>query len=166
MLLVRSKSKMLEVRGEFFLSELFCGINGFVRFTPDNFFLKPHQNLEAWKKSFSFVINVYRATEEFPADERFGLISQMRRCSVSIPSNIAEGAGRKSKKEFIQFLSISLGSSSELDTQLLLSKELGFMAEDKCTLLISELDLIGKLIYGLMKSLGYKSEQGVACERF
>ena len=120
--------------------------------------MKPHQNLEAWKKSFSFVKSVYLITEKFPSDERFGLTSQIRRSSVSIPSNIAEGAGRKSKKECIQFLSISLGSLSELDTQLLLSKELGFIDEKICITLISELDLIGKLIYGLMKSLGYKSE--------
>ena len=120
--------------------------------------MKPHQNLEAWKKSFSFVKSVYQVTEKFPPDERFGLTSQIRRCSVSIPSNIAEGAGRKSKKEFIQFLSISLGSLSELDTQLLLSKELGFIEELTCIKLIAELDLIGKLIYGLMKSLGYKNE--------
>ena len=121
--------------------------------------MKPHQNLEAWKKSFFFVKSVYLITEKFPADERFGLTSQMRRSAVSIPSNIAEGAGRKSKKEFIQFLSISLGSLSELDTQILLSKELGFMGESDCILLISELDIIGKLIFGLMKSLGYDSSK-------
>ena len=120
--------------------------------------MKPHQKLDAWKKSFFFVKEIYLITEKLPADERFGLTSQIRRSSVSIPSNIAEGAGRKSKKEFIQFLSIALGSLSELDTQLLLCKELGFIDQINCDNLISELDIIGKLIYGLMKSLGYKSE--------
>lgn len=117
--------------------------------------MKPHKNLDAWKKSFSFVKAVYVVTEKFPTDERFGLISQIRRSAVSVPSNISEGAGRKSKKEFINFLSIALGSLSELDTQILLSKELGFIDPITCNDLISELDIIGKLIYGLMKSLGY-----------
>ncbi len=121
-------------------------------------FMKPHQRLEAWKKSFSFVKTIYLITKNFPLDERFGLTSQIKRSAVSIPSNIAEGAGRKSKKEFIQFLCIALGSLSELDTQLLLCKELAFIDEANCNNLISELDIIGKLIYGLMKSLGYKSE--------
>jgi four helix bundle protein len=120
--------------------------------------MKPHQKLDAWKKSFFFVKSIYMITGKFPPDERFGLTSQMRRSAVSIPSNIAEGAGRKSKKEFIQFLSISLGSLSELDTQILLSKELDFIDKATCDGLIIELDNIGKLIYGLMKSLGYKSE--------
>lgn len=120
---------------------------------------KPHQKLDAWKYSFEFVKEVYRATDNLPATERFGLTSQIRRAAVSIPSNIAEGAGRKSKKEFVNFLSIALGSLSEPDTLLLLTKELGFIGSEIVELLLNKLDVIGKLIYGLMKSLGYVSEK-------
>jgi four helix bundle protein len=69
--------------------------------------MRPHEKLDVWKKSVDFVVNVYKATERFPSDEKFGLTSQIRRASVSIPANIAEGAGRKSNKEFINFLSIA-----------------------------------------------------------
>jgi len=120
---------------------------------------KPHKKLDAWKYSFEFVKDIYRVTETLPANEKFGLASQMRRAAVSIPSNIAEGAGRKSKKEFINFLSIALGSMSELDTLLLLAKELGFVESVSVEILLNKLDIIGKLIFGLMKSLGYVSEK-------
>jgi four helix bundle protein len=74
--------------------------------------MKPHQNLESWRKSFSLVKKLYLLTKKFPTDEKYGLISQIRRSAVSIPANIAEGAGRKSDKEFINFLSMALGSLS------------------------------------------------------
>ena len=115
--------------------------------------MKPHKSLNCWIKSFEFVKNVYSITSDFPAEEKFGLVSQMRRAAVSIPVNIAEGAARKGKKEFVQFLHISLGSLTELDTLILLSKELGFIPDEKSVDLIIELDIIGKLIYGLIKSL-------------
>lgn len=119
---------------------------------------KPHKNLNAWKFSFEFVKEVYVVTSLFPKDEKFGIISQLRRAAISVPVNIAEGAGRKSKKEFINFLSIALGSVSELDTLLLLSKELKFSDAVTTNLLLQKLDIIEKLIYGLMIKLGYKSE--------
>ncbi|QEC66326.1 four helix bundle protein [Panacibacter ginsenosidivorans] len=117
-----------------------------------------YKNLDVWKYSFDFVKEIYKATLSFPADEKFGLTSQLRRAAVSLPANIAEGAGRKSTKEFIRFLSIALGSVSELDTLLLLSKDLKFIEGETVTELLDRLNIIGKLIYGLMKSLGYKSE--------
>ena len=120
---------------------------------------KPHKKLDAWKFSFELVKEIYRATENLPTNEKFGLASQIRRAAVSVTSNIAEGAGRKSKKEFINFLSIALGSVSELDTLLLLTKELGFIESEIVEVLLSKLDIIGKLIFGLMKSLGYVSEK-------
>src|SRR5690349_3871862 len=120
---------------------------------------KPHKKLDAWKFSFEFVKEIYRATESLPSNEKFGLASQIRRAAVSIPSNIAEGAGRKSKKEFINFLSIALGSVSELDTLLLLTKELGFIESETVDVLLNKLGIIGKLIFGLMKSLGYVSDK-------
>jgi len=119
---------------------------------------KPHKNLDAWKYSFEFVKEIYKVTLSFPTNEKFGLTSQLRRAAVSLPANIAEGAGRKSTKEFIRFLSIALGSVAELDTLLLLSKDLKFIEEETVTELLDRLNVIGKLIYGLMKSLGYKSE--------
>ena len=118
---------------------------------------KPHKTLDAWKFSLEFVKEIYSATAFFPSDEKFGLISQIRRAAVSLPCNIAEGAGRKSLKEFINFLSIALGSLAELDTLLLLSKELRYLKEEACFDLLKKLDIIGKLIYGLMKKLGYRS---------
>lgn len=104
---------------------------------------------------FEFVKEIYLVTNEFPVNEKFGLTSQIRRAAVSIPANIAEGAGRKSKKEFINFLSIALGSLSELDTLLLLAGDLKFISSEVTDELLIKLDVIGKLIYGLMKSLGY-----------
>ena len=121
--------------------------------------MKPHKNLNCWIKSFAFVKSVYVATSSFPSEEKFGLVSQMRRAAVSVPVNIAEGAARKGKKEFIRFLHISLGSMTELDTLILLSKELGFVSEEESTEMINELDIIGKLIYGLIKSLDLDLKQ-------
>ena len=89
--------------------------------------LKTHKDLDVWKKAMSLVKEVYEITACFPREEAYGLVSQIKRAAVSIPSNIAEGAARNSNKEFIQFLYVSLGSLAELETQLLLSKELGFI---------------------------------------
>ena len=88
---------------------------------------------------------VYDLTTSFPTEERYGLISQMRRCSVSIPSNIAEGC-RGSDKELLQFLNISLGSSFELETQLIISKEIGYVDTKQCKILIEELTILQKRI--------------------
>lgn len=82
------------------------------------------RELKIWKESMELVKEIYNLTSQFPSDEKFGLISQMNRCSISVPSNIAEGSGRTSTKEFLYFLNISLSSTFELETQLLLSKDL------------------------------------------
>ncbi|MES2380314.1 MAG: four helix bundle protein [Bacteroidota bacterium] len=115
--------------------------------------MKPHKNLNAWLKSFEIVKELYEVTSNFPIEEKFGLVSQIRRAAVSVPVNIAEGAARKSKKEFIHFLHISLGSLTELDTLILLSTDLGFIKKDESELIILKFDTIGKLVYGLIKSL-------------
>lgn len=112
--------------------------------------MKPHQNLDVWKKSFAFVKAVYSATSCFPSEEKFGLTSQLRRAAVSVPVNIAEGAARKSDKEFLNFLYISLGSASEIDTLLLLAKELNFISEKLLEELLFALDIIFKMILGLI----------------
>lgn len=90
-----------------------------------------HKDLDVWKKSMSLVELIYDYTKKFPEDEKFGLISQMRRAAVSVPSNIAEGAARKSDKELVQFIMIALGSLSELETQYLISIRLQFVDTHK-----------------------------------
>jgi len=98
----------------------------------------------------NLVEEVYRRTDNFPDSEKYGLTNQMRRCAVSIPSNIAEGAGRNSKKEFKQFLYISLGSISELETQLIISSKLNYLKNKS---LLDELNEIRKMLFGLIKSI-------------
>ncbi len=113
--------------------------------------MKAHHKLQVWQRSIAFVTKIYQLTETFPESELYGLINQMRRAAVSIASNIAEGAGRNSKKEFHRFLSIAQGSIAELETQLIISKNLGYCSDIKN--LLNELDEISKMIIGLMKSL-------------
>lgn len=112
-----------------------------------------HKKLNAWLRSYELVKVLYNITSTFPVEERFGLVSQIRRAGVSIPVNIAEGASRRGKKEFIHFLHISLGSLTELDTLISLSRDLKFVPEEGAVLVINELEIIGKLIYGLIKKL-------------
>ena len=91
--------------------------------------MRTHERLDVQKKAFDFVILVYKATDPFPTEEKFGLTSQIRRASVSIAANIAEGAARNSNKEFLHFLSISQCSTSEVETDKLIAFKLGFIAE-------------------------------------
>ncbi|MCB9284185.1 MAG: four helix bundle protein [Lewinellaceae bacterium] len=86
-----------------------------------------HKELEAWKNGIALVTAIYQITEGFPKGELFGLTNQIRRCAVSIPSNIAEGAARNSDKDFIRFLYIALGSCAELETQLIISRKIGIL---------------------------------------
>ena len=88
-----------------------------------------HKKLDAWRYSVAFVKEIYRLTATFPKEEIYGLTSQMRRAAVSVPSNLAEGAARRNNKEFIQFLYIAFGSLSELDTQLHIMKEMGYIKD-------------------------------------
>ncbi|HEY3166232.1 MAG TPA: four helix bundle protein [Candidatus Binatia bacterium] len=97
---------------------------------------KPHKKLDAWKLSMDLVIDIYQITEKFPKGERYSLIDQIRRAAISIPSNIAEGAARQTKKEFANYLHMAQGSLSELDTQLDLAKRLGYLDDEKWRILI------------------------------
>jgi len=106
--------------------------------------------LNIWKNSIELVSDVYSITTSFPDEEKFGLVSQVRRCAVSIPSNIAEGAARKNDKEFIQFLYVALGSLSELDTQMIISRNLGYLKHDD---LFKKLEDLGKSISSFIKYL-------------
>src|SRR5690606_15101918 len=93
--------------------------------------MKSHKDLTVYKSSIDLVVSVYNLTKNFPIEEKFGLTSQLRRASVSIPSNIAEGAARSSKKEFIKYLYISLGSLAEVETQLEIADRLKFILKNK-----------------------------------
>ena len=114
--------------------------------------MKPHHKLEIWQRSIDFVSRIYKVTETFPDNEKFGLISQIRRAAISIPSNIAEGAGRNSPKEFIQFLGVAQGSIAELETQLIIARNLNYIDKDYDEVM-QELDGISKMIVGLIKSI-------------
>ncbi len=96
---------------------------------------------------------IYQETLDFPLEEKYGLTSQIRRASSSIPTNIAEGSGRQSKKEFKYFLSISLGSCYEVNTQLELTKRLSMLSDERADTILKELDQVEKMIIGFMKSL-------------
>jgi len=113
-----------------------------------------HHNLLAWQEGIVLTKMIYKLTDVFPQQEQYGLTSQMRRAAVSVPSNIAEGAGRGSGKEFIRFLVIARASLSELETQLILAKELNYINEAKNVLM--EIDHLFRLISGLIKSLKNK----------
>jgi len=91
--------------------------------------MKGHRDLRVWQESIGLVKDIYTLTGQFPEEEKFGLVTQMRRSAVSIPSNIAEGAARGSQREFAQFLVIARGSLSELETQLIIAKELNYLSD-------------------------------------
>ncbi len=111
------------------------------------------KELAVWQKSMDLAEMVYKLTADFPGDERFGLQSQIKRCVVSIASNIAEGAGRNSKNEFKHFLSIALGSSYELETQLSLALRFNYINNDSLDVVVVKLNEVQKMIVGLSKSL-------------
>ena len=115
--------------------------------------MKTHKDLKVWSKSIAMVTNIYELTNKFPREELYGLTSQIRRSAVSIPSNIAEGAARSSIKEFRNFLSIALGSASELETQIIISNNLNYIKPGDKDTILSELTEIRKMIHGLRKSL-------------
>ncbi len=115
--------------------------------------MKTHHDLDVWKKSIDLVTAIYKVTELYPKSELYGLTSQIRRCAVSVPSNIAEGAARTSTKEFAQFLSIALGSIAELETQLIVSNNLNYIEKAQFETMIEQIITIRKMIVGLKKSI-------------
>jgi four helix bundle protein len=111
------------------------------------------KELKIWQKAIDLAVDVYEATVSYPADERFGLTSQIRRASVSISSNIAEGAGRNSKKEFCNFLGIANGSAYELQTQLVISNKLNLLQDDLLNDLLKQIEELQKMNYAFQKML-------------
>nr|WP_297306892.1 four helix bundle protein [uncultured Flavobacterium sp.] len=118
--------------------------------------MRTHKDLEVWKLSIDFVTEIYAITKSYPKEEQFGITNQIRRAAVSVPSNIAEGAGRRSDKEFLQFLYIALGSVQEIDTQLLISLNLEFISKSDYDNLMTKLNQISKMLFGLIKSIKQK----------
>lgn len=110
-----------------------------------------YRELIAWKKSMILVKHVYDITKRFPDDEKFGLVSQMRRCAVSIPSNIAEGQARNTTGEFKQFVGVARGSTAELTTQILIAEQLGYLDDPQQILELAE--EVGRILTGLSQSL-------------
>ena len=119
--------------------------------------MKSFKDLEVWKLSIDFVEDVYKLTNAFPGNEKFGLVPQMRRAAVSISSNIAEGQGRKNSKEFIQFLYIAKGSLAEIETQLIICERLGYTSN--LIELTEKMKRIRMMIVGLINALYNQSGQ-------
>lgn len=115
--------------------------------------MKTHHDLDVWKNAIQFVTLIYKSTEFFPKSEVYGITNQIRRSAVSIPSNISEGAARTSTKKFSHFLSITLGSLAELETQLIISKNLDYLDEIQFNKLLADLVIIRKMTVGLKKSI-------------
>ena len=112
-----------------------------------------HKDLDVWKKSIELVTEIYSITANFPNEEKYGIVSQIRRAAVSIPSNIAEGCARFSDKENLRFLDIARGSLAELETQLIISKNLGFIDSDN---LVKKISPIAQMLSGLKRHLKQK----------
>jgi len=117
---------------------------------------KPHKRLLAWRKSMDLVVEIYELTKTFPGDEIYGLTSQLRRASVSVPSNISEGAAGRSQLQFQNFLSIAIGSLNEISTQLEIAYRVGYLDHDKLADMEQRVDECLALTFGLRKSLREK----------
>lgn len=115
--------------------------------------IKSFKQLKIWQKGIEIVKDIYTLTKQFPKEELYGIPSQMRRSAISMPSNIAEGFKRYHSKEYSQFLHIVLGSAAELETQLIIAKELGFINEEKLNDISEKLDHISKMISSLLNKL-------------
>ncbi|MFO7619159.1 MAG: four helix bundle protein [Thermoplasmata archaeon] len=118
--------------------------------------IRGYRDLNVWKKAYALTLKIYEITANFPAEEKFGLVSQMRRASTSIIANIAEGYGKNHTREYIQFISISIGSCNELEVYLLLSKDLGYVIENDFHNIKQEQNEVSKMLFRLRKSLESK----------
>lgn len=114
---------------------------------------KPHKNLEAWRQSMDLVVEIYEVTKKFPHKEIYGLTNQVRRAAISVAGNIAEAAARQTKKEFANFLHVSQGSLSELDTQIEIASRLGFIDDTSRQAFNERMEPIDKMITGLIRHL-------------
>ena len=115
--------------------------------------METHKDLRVWQQSIEMVTSIYKMTKAFPKDEIFGLVSQMRRAAVSVPSNIAEGYARGTDKEKLHFLRISSGSMSEIETQLMLSLKLGYIGQETYSELSEQITSVWKQLNALISSI-------------
>jgi four helix bundle protein len=120
--------------------------------------LQSYRELLVWQKAMELALLVYRLTEGFPRREVYGLAAQIRRAGVSVPSNIAEGYGRGSRKEYVQFLSIAQGSLKELETQIIVAGRLTYATPAQTARVLAEAEVVGKMLGGLIRSLKAKGE--------
>ena len=118
--------------------------------------VKTYRDLIVWQKAMKLVTEIYRHTKSFPEDERFGLTSQLRRCSISIPSNVAEGYGRNSTQDYIRYLRIANGSLFELQTQLEIALNLGFLSDESFSILFESSREIERMLSSLIKKINPK----------
>ena len=119
--------------------------------------LRNYKELKVWQKSYDLCLKIYKITKRFPNGERYGLTSQIRRAAVSVPSNIAEGYGRKTTLEYIRFLYIAYGSNCEMETQILLSGDLGYIETGKLEILQEGIGEVERMLKALIKSLERKA---------
>ena len=119
--------------------------------------MKDFRQLQVWEKSHQLALAVYKATKEFPKEELYGLTSQIRRASMSIPTNIAEGCGTNSDPQFARFLQIAMGSASETEYQLLLAKDLGFLAQDLYKKLHNHVEEVKRMLASLILTIRAES---------
>ncbi len=115
--------------------------------------MRDYKKFLVWEKSHQLTLDIYQNTNSFPKEEQFGLISQMKRSSSSVPTNIAEGCGRNSDKDFCRFLYIAFGSANELEYQILLSTDLKFIELEKAQKLLLQIEEVKKMLNGLIKKL-------------
>ena len=116
--------------------------------------ISSYQDLDVWQRGMDIAVNVYRLTKAYPSEEKYGMVSQMRRAANSIPANIAEGWARSSKKEFEYFLRVAQGSLRELETYLILSKRCELSDETQVSPLMAEITILSKQLRALLSSLG------------
>jgi four helix bundle protein len=121
--------------------------------------VKTHKDLQVWQKSIAMVTEIYALTKSYPKEEIYCIVNQIRRAAVSIPANIAEGCARRSTKEYVQFLYISLGSAAELETHLIVSHNLGYITTNTCDTMQVKLEEIIRMLTGLIKSLSIRDNE-------
>ena len=119
--------------------------------------LKSFKELIVWQKAYQLCLEIYRISKEFPNDEKYGLSSQMRRAALSIPSNIAEGYGRRTIPDYVRCLYIAYGSTCELETQILLAKDLDYLESDDELLILERINEVERMLMALIKSLEIKN---------
>jgi four helix bundle protein len=124
--------------------------------------VKPYQDFVAWQKAIALVKEIYRATDQLPQNEIYGLTSQLRRAAVSIPSKIAEGQGRASSGEFIQFLCHARCSLFEVETQVIVATDIGYLSNDQRTILIDKVSELGRILNGLINSVQNRKRTGTS----